>query len=87
MLPAMSIRIALTVVSRVVVLDDSLKLPTSPKLKISRSAPKIIPLTPASDNMRLVASEKQWIAPKEQITVIPRTTKKTMLRLDGIVKG
>jgi hypothetical protein len=87
MLPAMSIRMALMTVSGVVVIDDSLRLPTTPRLKISSSAPKIIPLTPASDSMRLVANEKQWIAPKEQIRLMPRTTRKTVLRLDGMVRG
>lgn len=56
MMPAMSIRTALKVVSMVVVFDP-LKLPIIPKLKISSSAPKISPLMPASDSMRLVASE------------------------------
>lgn len=54
--PAISIRTALIAVSEVDVLD-SLRLPTSPRLKIRRSAPKIIPLIPASDNARLRASE------------------------------
>ncbi len=87
MLPAMRIKNALIVLRRVAVLDASLKLPTNPRLKISKSAPKTIPLTPASDNIRLVASEKQWIAPREQMTLIPSTTNSVVLRLDGIVKG
>lgn len=56
MMPATSIRTALRVLSTVVVLDPR-KLPIKPKLKISSSAPKINPLIPASDSMRLVASE------------------------------
>lgn len=54
--PAMSIRTALTAVREVDVLD-SLRLPTNPRLKIRSSAPKVIPLMPASDNARLRASE------------------------------
>jgi len=54
--PAMSIRTALNAVSRMDVVD-SVNPPTIPKLKISSSAPKIIPLIPASDNSRFVVSE------------------------------
>ncbi len=54
--PAMIIRTELSAVSSVVVLD-SLKLPTSPKLKTNSSVPKISPLMPASDSMRLIAKE------------------------------
>jgi len=32
------------------------KFPTNPKLKSSRSEPKIIPLTPASGSIRFVAN-------------------------------
>jgi len=54
--PATSIRTALRVLSMVVV-PDPRRLPISPKLKISSSAPKISPLIPASDSMRLAVSE------------------------------
>ena len=53
--PPMRTRAALTSI-RDVVVADGLKLPTNPKLKISSSAPKIIPLIPASESKRFVAS-------------------------------
>ena len=55
-IPPTRIKIALTAVSIIVVLE-SLKLPTKPRLKISNNAPKITPLVPASDSNRLVVRE------------------------------
>lgn len=49
-MPAIRTNTALSAVSEVVVLD-ALKLPTTPRMKISSSPPKIIPLVPVSDNM------------------------------------
>jgi len=51
----MRTRSALAWASRAVEVT-ALKFTTNPKLKISNSAPKIIPLEPASDNIRLVAN-------------------------------
>ncbi len=56
MAPAIRIKEELTVVSRVDV-SDSLMLPNNPRLNMSSSAPKIIPLIPASESNRFVASE------------------------------
>ena len=72
-MPAISIRIALSAVSRPSV-PDTLTFPAKPRLKISSKAPKIKPLTPASESIRLLASEKQWMAPNEQIRLTPKTT-------------
>ena len=57
-IPAISIRIALTAVRKFPVPGPP-KLPATPRLKMSNSAPKIRPLTPASESIRLLASEKQ----------------------------
>jgi len=54
--PAMSIRTALKAVSKVDV-PAVVKPPTISRLKINRSAPKIMPLIPASDNNRFVVNE------------------------------
>lgn len=54
MIPATRIRIALTVVSR----DDVPSSPrplNNPRLRISNSTPKIVPLIPASDSFLLVS--------------------------------
>lgn len=56
MAPAIRIKTELTVVSRVEV-SGSLMLPNNPRLNMSSSAPKIIPLIPASESIRFVASE------------------------------
>jgi len=53
-MPPMRTRTALACASNVVEVT-ALKFTTNPKLKISNSAPKIIPLIPASDNIRFVA--------------------------------
>ncbi len=90
-IPATSIRIALKAVSRVAVPDarplvpDPLALPAKPKLKINSRAPKTNPLTPASESIRLLASEKQWIAPKEQIRLTPKTTIEVIVKLVRVV--
>lgn len=84
--PPISIRIALMVVSSVPV-SDPLKLPAIPKLKISSKAPKTSPLTPASDSIRLVANEKQCMAPREQIRLTPRTTRLVAVKLVGRFSG
>ncbi len=73
--PAISIRTALKVVSKLEAFDSLELVPTSPRLKISKSAPKIIPRIPASESIRLVVNEKQWIAPREQTKLIPSTTR------------
>ena len=49
--PAARIKMALKLVSKVVVLK-SLKLPTKPRLKISNNAPKIVPRMPDSESSR-----------------------------------
>jgi hypothetical protein len=85
-MPAISIRIALTAVSRVPV-SDPLRLPATPKLKISNSAPKISPLTPASESIRLPASEKQCMAPKEQIRLTPKTTIEVGVKAVRVLRG
>lgn len=56
MAPATMIKMELTVVSRVEV-SGSLMLPNNPRLNMSSSAPKIIPLIPASESIRFVACE------------------------------
>jgi len=86
--PASSMRTALNDVSSVDVLDvfELKLLPTRPRLKISNSAPKTIPRIPASDNIRLVVREKQWIAPNEQIKLIPSTTRNEVPSVEGSVK-
>jgi hypothetical protein len=56
MVPAIRIKMELTVVSRVE-LSGSLILPNKPRLNMSSSAPKIIPLIPASESIRFVACE------------------------------
>ena len=58
-----------------------------PRLKINSSAPKIRPLTPASESIRLVASVKQWIAPSEQIRLTTSTTIEVAERLVGRLGG
>ena len=85
-MPAIRIRIALTAVSRVPV-SDPLRLPATPKLKISNKAPKTNPLTPASESIRLPASEKQWMAPNEQIRLTPNTTIETGVRPARVLRG
>jgi len=56
MSPAMRMSTALSVVSKVDAADP-LKLSNSPMLKMSRSAPNIIPLIPALESIRLVVRE------------------------------
>jgi len=85
-MPAISIRIALSVVSRPSV-PDTLRLPAKPRLKISSRAPKINPLTPASESIRLLASEKQWMAPNEQIRLTPKTTSEVVVKPVRVLKG
>ena len=52
-IPAMIIRIALNEVRRAVEFDtDTLALLTTPRLKMSNSAPKMSPLIPASESIR-----------------------------------
>jgi hypothetical protein len=63
------------------------KLLANPRLKISNKAPKIRPLTPASESILLVAREKQCIAPREQIRLITSTTIELALRLEGKDRG
>lgn len=53
MMPPMRTKTALISESSVGV-AATLKLPTKPRLKMRSRAPQIIPLIPASDNMRLV---------------------------------
>ena len=55
-LPAMTIRTALNAVSRLE-FELDLKPPSSPRLKMSNSPPKISPRIPASDSSRLVVRE------------------------------
>ncbi len=92
-IPAINIRIALNAVSRVPVpgarpaVPDPLTLPAKPKLKINSRAPKTNPLTPASDSIRLLASEKQWIAPKEQIRLTPNTTIAVVVKPVRVLRG
>ena len=89
-IPAISIRIELITVS---VVPDPLAptltavAPAMPKLKISNSAPKIIPLIPASDSNRLVASCAQCSAPIEQISSTASTTMKEAVKLVGKLRG
>jgi hypothetical protein len=85
-MPAISIRIALTAVSRVPV-SDPLRLPATPKLKMNNRAPKTNPLTPASESIRLLASEKQWMAPKEQIRLTPKTTIGVSVKPVRVLRG
>lgn len=58
-----------------------------PKLKISSNAPNTIPLTPASESMRLPASEKQWMAPNEEISITARTTIDAVDKPVGMLRG
>jgi hypothetical protein len=85
-MPAISIKNALTAVNRLPV-PDAIALPAKPKLKISNSAPKISPLTPASESIRLLASEKQCMAPKEQIRLTPKTTIEVGVKLVRVLRG
>jgi hypothetical protein len=85
-MPAISIRIALSVVSRPSV-PDTFTLPAKPRLKISSRAPKINPLTPASESIRLLASEKQWMAPNEQIRLTPKTTSEVGVNPVRVLRG
>jgi len=55
MMPPMRTRTALNS-ARLVDVAGALKLPITPRLRISSSAPNINPLIPASDNIRFVAS-------------------------------
>ena len=66
MMPPISIRNALTAVSRLpdadpdaAKVDEFPMLPTTPRLNIRSSAPKTRPLIPASESILLVAREKQ----------------------------
>ena len=66
MIPPISIRNALTAVSRFPEVDaeppkvaELPNVPITPRLKIRSSAPKTRPLTPASESILLVAREKQ----------------------------
>ena len=85
-MPAISIRIALSAVSRLLV-PDKLTFPAKPKLKISNRAPKTKPLTPASESIRLLASEKQCMAPKEQIRLTPKTTIEVGVKPVRVLRG
>lgn len=55
-IPPMSMRPELKAVSGVDLLGG-MKFPIKPRLKINSSAPKIMPLIPASDNSRFVVRE------------------------------
>ena len=54
--PAISIRKALSAVSKVLA-SDCLKEPSTPRLKTKSSVPNMIPRIPASDKSRFVVSE------------------------------
>ena len=87
-IPAISISIALIVVRKLFEADPAPPiLFANPRLNISNSAPKIRPLTPASESILLVASEKQWIAPREQIRLMASTTIEDTLKLEGRDRG
>lgn len=90
-MPPITIRIALICVSRaagkVPALETLRLLAPRPKLKISSNAPNTIPLTPASESMRLPASEKQWMAPKEEISITARTTIDAADKPVGMLRG
>ncbi len=89
-MPPITIRIALICVSKAAgkVVPETLRLlAPRPKLKIRSNAPNTIPLMPASESMRLPASEKQWIAPNEEISITARTTIDAAVKPVGMLRG